>query len=186
MLSITDYEKGAGMPRILMTTLLLFVLGLPFAPVYGAAKQELTPENVAEILYAHVKRIDYRPLLEYSIDPERKRIAGLAQSIETNRAMNTEVRRKADALLGYKVHHIEVHGTVAAVMFTWRYRNEYRGSQPGLSVPSVIENGCEAVLLKEDGGWKLASTRPWVPDNERGSAFLQQQYNARSNAAPRN
>jgi len=170
------------MPRLFLCALAILLLSVP-----GAANTpaQLTPENAVEILYTHIKRVDYRPLLAFTVDPERKRIAALVQNLETNRVFSADIRQRANALIGYKIHHSEVHDTVAAIMFTWRYRNDFRPAQPGLSNPNVIENGCEALLIKENGVWKLAATRPWVPDNERGSAFLQQQYNSRNQPRPR-
>ena len=173
------------MARFLVFALAILILPV-LAKLYGANPPlQISPDNAVEILYTHVKRVDYRPLLELTINPEKKRITSLLQTLETNRAFSTELRRRAELLIGYKIHVSEIHDTVAAIMFTWRYRNDYKAPQPGINNPTSIESGCEALLIKEGNAWKLAATRPWVPENERGSVFLQQQYNSRINQGRR-
>jgi hypothetical protein len=150
---------------------LLCITGL----LAGAAPGPLTPDNAVEILYTHVKRSDYRPLLGLCIDPERKRLDTLLQKIEANRGTLEEARKRAAALEGYTIHSTEKYDTVAVIMFSWKYRNDYQAPQPDIKNPNFIERGCEALLLRENNVWKLAATRPWIPESERGPASLQRQ-----------
>jgi hypothetical protein len=150
--------------------------------LFGAPAGPLTPENAVDVLYTHIKRSDYTPLLALCVDPERKRIDALMTQMDTDRRVQEETYRRANLLEGYSIHASEVYDTAAVIMFTWKYKNDMpAAAQPDIVNPTVIERGCEALLLKENNTWKLASTRAWVPENERGAAFIQQQKAAKEN-----
>jgi hypothetical protein len=159
---------------------LAIIIGLLCIPELLTGAGPLTPENAIEILYTHIKRVDYRPLLTLCVDPERKRLDTLLQKIEANRSSLEEAQKKAAELEGYIIHTTEKYETVAVITFSWKYRNDYKAAQPDIKNPLFIERGCEALLLKENNIWKLASTRPWIPDNERRLAFSQQQNSGAS------
>ncbi len=136
----------------------------------------LTPANAVEILYSHVKRVDYLPLLDYSTGPEARRLQTLITNMKKDRSIESLIRRQAHELASYRIHQQEVHTNVAAIMFTWQYkRNTAPSRAHGRPAVVLVEEGCEALLVKKDRFWKIASVRPWVTENERGYTFLQRQ-----------
>lgn len=137
---------------------------------------EMTPANAVEILYTHIKRGDYLPLLEYSTGPEARRLQSLISNIKSDRNTRSLVRRQAQELSSYRIHQQEIHTNIAAIMFTWQFK---RNSAPcrahGRPAIILVEEGCAALLVKKNNAWKIASVRSWVPENERGYAFFQRQ-----------
>jgi len=136
----------------------------------------LTPDNAIEILFKHVKQANYKPLLEFTTGPEEKRIQTLLAKLGSDRTTAHLVRRQAHELDSYRIYRQEIHTNVAAIMFAWRYKRTVPPSRvSGRPSQILVEEGCEALLIRTRSAWKIASVRSWVPDEQRGNSFLQQQ-----------
>jgi hypothetical protein len=147
----------------------------------------MTPHNAIEILFTHIKQVDYTHLLDYATGPEAKRLELLISNMQQDRRVESLVRRQAHELGSYRIHKEEVHTNVAAIMFSWRYqRTSALTRVNGRPATVLVEDGCEALLVRKDNVWKIASIRAWVPETERGSAFLSRQNNDKKNVPRKN